>query len=289
MSTDYAGRGHDPGVRAVLGVLLSQVIDDAALFPPGDAPMAEAVPAHLDHEAGPDADLVGRFLCPASRLGELRRVLPEDEVLMLGVIADSGLDGLAAALDAVDGDERFVLETVELRHPGVDRLDEFERLLPYGVEAYVEVAPAAMRELLPSLAGREMLRAKLRTGGATPGDFPAPQAVAEFLVGCSDLEIGLKCTAGLHHAIRYKDTDTQCAHHGFLNVLLAAARASDGRDVPDVQEALEAEDPDVLRAWVRALTVEDAARARNLFHGFGSCSIAEPVEDLTKLGLLPAD
>jgi hypothetical protein len=289
MSTDDAALADDPGVQAALSVLLSQVVDDAALFPPGDAPMAEAVPAHLDHESGPDAGLIGRFLCPASRLAELRAVLPEDEVLMLGVIADSGLDGLAAALAVVDGDERFVVETVELRHPGADRLDELERLLPYGVEAYVEVAPADMRDLLPTLAGREMLRAKLRTGGLGAEAFPSPLDAAEFLVGCADLEVGLKCTAGLHHAVRYKDTDTGFTHHGFLNVLLAAALAADGRDVPEVRAALEIEDPQTLRAAVAALSVEDAAGARNLFHGFGSCSFAEPVEDLAKLGLLPAD
>jgi hypothetical protein len=289
MSTDDAGPGRDPGADAVLGVLLSQVIDDAALFPPGDAPMAEAVPAHLDHEAGPDSGLIGRFLCPASRLAELRAVLPEDEVLMLGIIADTGFGGLGPAFAAVDGDERFVVETVELRHPGTDELDALERLLPYGVEAYVEVAPDAMRDLLPTLAGREMLRAKLRTGGLTAEAFPTPTEVAEFLVGCSDLEVGLKCTAGLHHAVRYKDSDTLFTHHGFLNVLLAAALAADGRDVPEVRAALEVEDPDSLRAAVLALTVEDAAGARNLFHGFGSCSFAEPVEDLAKLGLLPAE
>ena len=117
MSTDDAGLAGDPEVQAVLGVLLSQVIDDAALFPPGDAPMAQAVPAHLDHEGGPDSGLIGRFLCPASRLAELSAVLPEDEVLMLGVIADTDLPGLAAALDALDRDERFVVETVELAPP----------------------------------------------------------------------------------------------------------------------------------------------------------------------------
>jgi hypothetical protein len=288
MSTDDAGPGRDPGADAVLGVLLSQVVDDAALFPPGDAPMAEAVPAHLDHEAGPDAGLIGRFLCPASRLEELGKVLPEDEVLMLGIIADTGFDGLPAAFAAVDGDERFVVETVELRHPGAVRLDALERLLPYGVEAYVEIAPADMRDLLPGLAGREMLRAKLRTGGLTPEAFPDAGEVAEFLVGCADLEVGLKCTAGLHRAVRYKDTDTTFTHHGFLNVLLACALAADGRDVPEARAVLEDGDPASVRAAVLALTVQDAAGARNLFHGFGSCSFAEPVEDLTKLGLLPA-
>jgi hypothetical protein len=276
----------DPEGAFVLGVLLSELIDDAALFPPGDAPMAEAVPAHLRHDAGPHFGLLGRFLCPVSKLGELNLALPDDEDLPLGLIADTGLDGLRAAFDAVDGDERYILEAAELRHPG-DRLGELEEMLPYGVEAYVEIAPSDMRTLLPTLAGRELLHAKLRTGGLVAEAFPTPEEVAAFLVGCADLEIAVKCTAGLHHAVRHTDPETGFTHYGFLNVLLAAARASDGLDVPDVRAALELEDPAALAAAIRALTVEDAARTRNLFHGFGSCSFTEPVEDLIGLGLIP--
>ena len=47
------------------------LVDDAALFPPGNATIAEAVPGHLDHARAGDAGLLGRFLCPASRLPEL--------------------------------------------------------------------------------------------------------------------------------------------------------------------------------------------------------------------------
>ena len=96
----------DPEDAFVLGVLLSELIDDAALFPPGDAPMAEAVPAHLRHDAGPYFGILGRFLCPVSKLGELALTLPKDEDLPLGLIADTGLDGLREAFAAVDGDER---------------------------------------------------------------------------------------------------------------------------------------------------------------------------------------
>jgi hypothetical protein len=276
----------DPEDAFVLGVLLSELIDDAALFPPGDAPMAEAVPAHLRHDAGPHYGMLGRFLCPVSKLGELHLAVPNDGALPLGLIADTGLDGLREAFAAVDGDERYILEAAELRHPG-DRLGELAELLPYGVEAYVEVAPSDMRTLLPTLADHELLHAKLRTGGLVAEAFPSPDTVAEFLVGCADLEIAVKCTAGLHHAVRRLDPATGFTHHGFLNVLLAAALASDGQDVPDVRAVLEIGDPAALVAGIKALTVEDAARTRDLFHGFGSCSFTEPVDDLIALGLIP--
>lgn len=51
--------------------LLAALVDDAALFPPGNVPMP-AVAAHRRHRAAPHGELVGRYLCPASRLDELR-------------------------------------------------------------------------------------------------------------------------------------------------------------------------------------------------------------------------
>ena len=44
--------------------LFRHLIDDAALFPPGNAPMDAAVPAHLALRTGLLSDLVGPFLCP---------------------------------------------------------------------------------------------------------------------------------------------------------------------------------------------------------------------------------
>ena len=273
----------DPGA---LGVLFAELIDDAAVFPPGDAPLTEAVPAHLTYDAGVHSGLLGRFLCPVSQLEGLKLLLEEDEGLRLGLIADTGVDALLAAFDGLEDDDRMILEAVEIRHPG-ERLDELEGKLPYGVEAYIEIAPADMRSLLPTLTGRELLHAKLRTGGLTAEAFPTPLAVAEFLVGCADLEVGLKCTAGLHHAVRRTDAGTGFPHHGFLNVLLAAERSGDGAEIEDVAAVLALTDGADLAERVKALTVEDTARTRDLFHGFGSCSFQEPVDDLAGLGLLP--
>ena len=270
-----------------LGVLFAELIDDAALFPPGDAPITEAVPAHLTHDSGAHSGLLGRFLCPVSKLADLKPLLDEDEGLRLGLIADTGVDGLLAAFAELGDYDRMILEAVEIRHPG-ERLEELERKLPYGVEAYVEITPADMRSLLPTLTGRELLHAKLRTGGLSAEAFPTPLAVAEFLVGCADLEVGLKCTAGLHNAVRHTDAETGFTHHGFLNVLLAAERAGDGAEIEDVAALLAVTDGADLAERVKALTVEDTARTRDLFHGFGSCSFLEPVDDLAGLGLLPA-
>ena len=52
--------------------LFTSVVDDAALFPPGNAPMDKALAEHEAVRRSGRADLVGPFLCPASRVTEMR-------------------------------------------------------------------------------------------------------------------------------------------------------------------------------------------------------------------------
>jgi len=55
--------------------LLARLVDDAGLFPPEQLPMGEALARHWADEMSPSPGrsmLTHRFLCPASRLGELR-------------------------------------------------------------------------------------------------------------------------------------------------------------------------------------------------------------------------
>ena len=66
--------------------------------------------------------------------------------------------------------------------------------------------------------------------------------------------------------------------HGFLNFLTAADRAAAGADEAELRDILATTD-------ASALTTGSAA-GRALFVSIGSCSFAEPVEDLQELGLL---
>jgi hypothetical protein len=52
--------------------LFTGLFDDAALFPPGDASMAAAVPAHRELRARL-GDLVGPFVVPAAGSASCRR------------------------------------------------------------------------------------------------------------------------------------------------------------------------------------------------------------------------
>ena len=51
--------------EALFDGLLGGLCDDAALFPPGNLPLADAVPAHLAHLASRHRGLVGPFIVSA--------------------------------------------------------------------------------------------------------------------------------------------------------------------------------------------------------------------------------
>jgi hypothetical protein len=271
--------------------LFRHLIDDAALFPPGNAPMEAAVPGHLALRTGPLSDLVGPFLCPASRIPELRAALPEDRSLEVGVIVDTGVDSVTEAVAGAHADDR--LRTVMLEVPvpagsdlaaGAARvLEQVERSVPE-VRLHVELPRSAgWREALDVLAGAGR-GAKLRTGGLTQELFPSDAELAAFVLACRERAVPFKCTAGLHHAVRYTDPDTGFRHHGVLNILVATARAVTNARV---EQALAEDRPDALAAEAAAIDPATAAATRALFASYGSCSVDEPVADLRALGLLP--
>ncbi len=58
-------------MHAALEALLTEVIDYAGLFPPAELPLETAVRNYADCQTQPEAWMLGRFICPASRLDEL--------------------------------------------------------------------------------------------------------------------------------------------------------------------------------------------------------------------------
>jgi hypothetical protein len=95
-----------------------------------------------------------------------------------------------------------------------------------------------------------------------------------------------KCTAGLHRAVRHRDDRTGFEHHGFVNILLATHAAASGASVDELAEILAAHDPTALVEQVADLDAAAAAVARQHFVGFGTCSVDDPIDDLTGLGLI---
>ncbi len=270
--------------------LSTALFDDAALFPPGDAPMAAAVPAHRQLRAQL-GELVGPFVVPAARLGELGEHLGDGEPLGVSLIAaPRDLPAAAARVTAHPGLTLAAVEVPVATDAAAAR--EAVRVLddvpPAAVPAAVELPRTAARdEVLDVLAGTRC-RAKLRTGGVRAALFPSPVELAGTLHACVARGIAVKCTAGLHHAVRHTDPATGFEHHGFLNVLLAAWALASGAPPTVATEWLAETDPGTVATAVRTWPVDRAARARAVFTSFGTCSALEPVDDLVTLGLLPS-
>ncbi|MGH9119333.1 MAG: hypothetical protein ACRD0A_16105 [Acidimicrobiales bacterium] len=262
--------------------LFLRLVDDAGLFPPERLPMAGAVARHRADAAAGHPVLTHRFLCPSSRLDELAGRLDDAGKVTVGVVVDTGIDRVLGV------DSRLVVETVEVPLPRERPADGVEALAAadVGGQVFGEVPRVdGWREALAALAERS-LGAKVRCGGLQADLFPTADELAAFLGACVDLDLPFKATAGLHHAVRYRDPATGFDHHGFLNLLVAVGRAVDGATVGDVAAALAVDDAGALAGEARTMAPTTAESARRRFVAYGSCSTSEPIDDLVALGLV---
>jgi len=274
--------------------LLRGLCDDAAIFPPGNLALELAVPAHLEHLGAPHAALVGPFIVAAGRLTELAGLLEGQPAGSFGVaLTVPTLEALAPALGAADAIPAVRVEGVEVALDADTAPDAVVPLLDAAlashpdVTVFVEVPRDARRpDLVAALSGTPYL-AKFRTGGVRADLYPDEAELAEAVVTTARAGVPFKATAGLHHAVRNTDPVTGFEQHGFVNLIAAVDAALDGADVEEVQRLLAERDGTVLAAFLHDALDEDAAtRLRQQFRSFGTCSIAEPVEELADLGLL---
>ena len=285
MSTESA-------VPPALPALWSGLLDDAAVFPPGDASLVDAVAAYDDRRSQWYAALVASLVVKDTDVGSVDRPLPLSVVVTGGAGAIAGalgvavrreqhVAGLEIALrdpDDLAGNARRVVAAVESART--------EGLLDDDTPVHVELPQAepspGWLAAADEVAAAE-LRLKFRTGGLDASLFPTSARLAGWIDAAVDRETPFKCTAGLHHAVRHRDPATGFEHHGFLNVLLATRALFDGATPADAAALLETTGTDDLAERVHA---GDADGARRWFTSFGSCSVQEPLDDLLALGLL---
>jgi hypothetical protein len=270
-----------------------ELVDDAAIFPPGDTPPHEAAAAHVARRTEWWADLVGPLVVRDTDVPLLRGSPARLSVVVTGgagqVAGPAGLcgrlglelAGLEIALrdlDDLPGNARRVVAAVDAARDAGD-LDE-------SVPVYVEPPPgpttAGWLAAADEVAAAEH-RLKLRTGGLEAHLFPSAADLASWIDAALDRETPFKCTAGLHHAIRHRDPETGFEHHGFLNVLVATARAFDGAGPDEVARVLDEQGVDAVAGWAAGINLSSG---RRWFTSFGSCSVTEPLEDLVATGLL---
>jgi hypothetical protein len=270
-------------------VLFAGLVDDAALFPPGNAAMAAGLREHVQHLASPYGDLVGPFLCPVSRVDEMASALPGDRPLAVSLVVDVPGEATHHALRLTGTDQRLSLVGIEAAHArlGDDAavIGENLRRLP-GAVGFLEVPRGGFDDSLDLVAKGGWQAAKYRTGGTTADAFPAARELALFLVACADRELPFKLTAGLHHAVRHTDDATGFEQHGVLNVLVATRAAHAGQEIAAIATVLEERDAGVLVATVTRWSETEAGQVRRAFRSFGCCGVTDPIDDLTALGLL---
>ena len=271
------------------------LVDDAAIFPPGDAPLGEAVEAHEARRSAPYADLVGSFVV---RDTDLPRVAVAAGVeLPFSVVVTGGAGQIAGPARAC-GRSDLTLAGIEIALRDLDDLPGNARRVAAAVDAaraegdldedvpvFVElphVGSTASWLAAADVVAEQEFRLKLRTGGLEAEAFPAAHALARWIDAALDRETSFKCTAGLHNAVRHTGEDG-FEHHGFVNLLLATRRAFDGAAIDEVVATLEERDGARLAADAREA---DLAGARRWFTSFGSCSVSEPLDDLISLGLV---
>lgn len=268
-------------IRAVPAVFVG-MLDDAAVFPPGNTPLPEAIVAHREHRAAWYAEMVGPLLLPPEDVA----AVPPD--VTIGVIGPR--DAVARVLDSgrdIRQIEVPVAKRGEDPQPGLR--DLLTLIGTTQLRGYAEIPltwglTAALDAVAEARAAGIPVAPKFRTGGLAAELFPTPVELAAVICACRDRELPFKLTAGLHHALRHTDPETGFIHHGFLNVLVATAVAVEGAEPAEVAKILASGDATPLVNAARARLAQE----RPLWDGFGSCSIADPLADLRVLGLLPS-
>jgi hypothetical protein len=282
---------------------MSDSIDYAGLFPPAALDMHTAVANFAHYRRGAYAWMLGRFVLPASRLGEFEQAMPHGEASPwpLSVLMGSKLEEDVAALEAFAsrcGQFAFI-DSLETKVASVEDVERAHRPRDPAVVSYYETPLTPELPALLDAIKRVGGRAKVRTGGVTPAAFPSSDEVVRFLIGCAKRELPFKATAGLHHPVRgvkplSSEANAPKANmYGFLNLFVAAMIAMDG--LPrEITAALEEDDPtvfgfeDLIMRWGECcLEIEGLIETRESFAiSFGSCSFEEPIADLKALNLL---
>ncbi len=272
--------------------LLSGAIDYAGLFPPAGLDLSTALANYRDYSGGPDAWALGRFVVRAESLPALEGMGGAE--FPLSVLIGPDLEADLERLEQFSqSGQRGSVKAVEVKAP-VSALDRVPAVWQRYVEVPIEADPSQALEWIDAHGAF----AKVRTGGVVPEAIPHSGELAMFLVGCARFRLGFKATAGLHHPIRggypltYEAGSPCGTMFGYLNLALAAAIAWTTADGSETEAALSEAEPGAITWDDRELrwrshrfsAVSLQELRRDFFHGFGSCSFREPLDELAGLG-----
>ena len=260
---------------------LAGFFDDAAVFPPGSAPLGKAVRQHLERRETPFAALTGPLLLPLGKIMEAQRLAVStaahlgidlsEAPLEIGLIVPAG--ELVTALKLAEKDLAGVTFTgLELKTSPDSWSQELEELqqVDTSLARHAEFNSTQVMEGALSALQGSAVGLKVRTGGLEARMFPTTTELAAILSEAAQREIPFKLTAGLHRGLRHTNLETGFTHHGFLNIAAATYAAAGGAEVDEVDRCLAITDPGQLIVLVRNMPVHTW---RTWFRSFGTCSI----------------
>jgi hypothetical protein len=292
--TDDLGVSRAAAVDGAVRAMLAEIVDYAGLFPPTGLDMPSAVRAYERYRTGEHAWMLGAFVVPAARLGELAAAVER-----IGASRPWSISVLVPSLgDAV---RVSVPDGLHVRAVEVGPVEPEEiHAENGGVQHFHEVPLDERMDARLDAILRAGAAAKVRTGGVEARSFPTADRLARFVDGCAERRVPFKATAGLHHPVRgrymltYERDSARCEMFGFLEVALVSALLWHRR--VDVHEAaallggrasnVELSSDGLRWAGHRVSAGEAAAVRRSFFRSFGSCSFDEPVSALARLGFL---
>lgn len=279
--------------------LFARLVDDAAVFPPGNAAVPDAVGEHRVHRSAWYAPLIGPLVLPDTELATASRVVresaPEGEPLPISVVITSGAGGLTAlarrelpGLQVVAA-EIALRDLADLRGNAQRVVAAAQELDPEEVTIFVELPCQPGWVAAIEVIEAAGLSGKIRTGGVVPDAYPTADQLAAQLSALIEADLPFKATAGLHRAWpnRILDERGETLHqHGFLTVLMAVEALVDGAGTDQAAELLRLDDPGRIYAALSDWDDLTAARVRRRLRSFGCCGVTDPVQDLVTLGLL---
>src|SRR5918993_1107626 len=278
--------------------LFEGLIDDAAMFPPGNAGVGEAVGAHQGYRRSWFAPMIGPLVVSDQKFAEVGRALrrlPIDHgenmtatPLAVAVVNISGAGGLASLVGRDVPNVRVVAVESALRDlddlaGNAARVAAAAAELDESIAVFVEIPYAPGWERAVAEVEAAGLLGKIRTGSPDNSGTPRYAQLAEQLHVLVEADLAFKATAGLHHAQPTPGTDPdRPTQHGFLNLLAAVEALVEGASVSAAADLLRHTDPAAIGAWSDATV----ARVRRRFRSLGCCGVLDPVHDLVALGLV---
>jgi hypothetical protein len=285
--------------------LLANIVDYAGLFPPAALDMSTAVRNYLAYRGEASSWMLGRFVVPVSRLGDLRSELERHSLgEAVPVSATTAMDveaDIASATAFNRASSSFArVEVIEARLSSPETIERAGEAARGVFDLFAEVPIDPDPRTLIAAVARAGIAAKIRTGGTTPEAFPSAANVVRFMRRCLEAGVRFKATAGLHHPVRaeypltYNVAAPKGVMFGYLNLFVAAALMRNGLSDADAQRVLSERDrsrfeitPDMIGWEGHSLTADALRHVRDGFAvSFGSCSFREPVDELHAISSL---